>query len=65
MWLHIVDKYLLIMLIVLIMGMAFSVFKDLQNPDLVLFYAQLAGAIIIIGYSTFKNRNNRKSAKKR
>jgi lipoprotein signal peptidase len=60
-----VDKYLLIMLIVLIMGMAFSVFKDLQNPDLVLFYAQLAGAIIIIGYSTFKNRNNRKSAKKR
>lgn len=59
------DKYLLIMLIVLIMGMAFSVFKDLQNPDLVLFYAQLAGAIIIIGYSTFKNRNNRKSAKKR
>lgn len=59
------DKYLLIMLIVLIMGMAFSVFKDLQNPDLVLFYAQLAGAIIIIGYSTFKNRNNRKSSKKR
>ncbi len=58
------DKYLLIMLIVLIMGMAFSVFKDLQNPDLVLFYAQLAGAIIIIGYSTFKNRNNRKSTKK-
>jgi lipoprotein signal peptidase len=60
-----VDKYLLVMLIVLIMGMAFSVFKDMQNPDLVLFYAQLAGAIIIIGYSTFKNRNNRKSAKKR
>jgi lipoprotein signal peptidase len=60
-----VDKYLLIMLIVLIMGMAFSVFKDMQNPDLVLFYAQLAGAIIIIGYSTFKNRNNRKSVKKR
>lgn len=59
------DKYLLVMLIVLIMGMAFSVFKDMQNPDLVLFYAQLAGAIIIIGYSTFKNRNNRKSAKKR
>lgn len=59
------DKYLLIMLIVLIMGMAFSVFKDMQNPDLVLFYAQLAGAIIIIGYSTLKNRNNRKSVKKR
>lgn len=59
------DKYLLIMLIVLIMGMAFSVFKDIQNPDLVLFYAQLVGAIIIIGYSTFKNRNNRKNAKKR
>ena len=59
------DKYLLIMLIVLIMGMAFSVFKDIQNPDLVLFYAQLAGAIIIIGYSTFKNRNNRKNTKKR
>ncbi|MGQ0605851.1 MAG: hypothetical protein ACT4OD_02710 [Candidatus Nitrosotenuis sp.] len=59
------DKYLLIMLIVLIMGMAFSVFKDLQHPDLVLFYAQLAGAIIIIGYSTFKNHKNRKNSKKR
>lgn len=52
------DKYLLIMLIVLVLGMAFSVFKDMQNPDLVLFYAQLAGAIIIIGYSTFKNRKD-------
>ncbi len=54
------DKYLLIMLIVLVLGMAFSVFKDMQNPDLVLFYAQLAGAIIIIGYSTFKNRKDTK-----
>jgi hypothetical protein len=44
------------------MGFA-MVFKN--PPDLVLFYAQLAGALVIIAYSTVKNRNKRKSEKKR
>jgi hypothetical protein len=59
-----VDKYLFVILILLISGMGFAmVFKN--PPDLVLFYAQLAGALIIIAYSTVKNRNKRKSEKKR
>jgi hypothetical protein len=51
------------MLIVLIMGMGFAIFKN--PPSLELFYGQLAGAFIIIGYSSFKNRKNRKSSKKK
>ncbi|MGQ0771470.1 MAG: hypothetical protein ACT4NT_01670 [Nitrososphaerota archaeon] len=57
------DKYLLIILILLILGMAFSVFKDLENPNLVLFYAQLAGAIIIIIYTNIKHRRKSKDVK--
>jgi hypothetical protein len=53
------------MLILLAGGMVFSVFKGLDNPNhLALFYAQLAGALIIIAYSTAKNRK-RKTEKKR
>lgn len=59
------DKYLFVMLIVLVLGMAFSVFKDLEHPDFVLFYAQLAGALVIIGYSTFKNRKTRQNTKRK
>jgi hypothetical protein len=59
-----VDKYLLIILILLVMGMIFAVAKDFQKPDLVLFYAQLAGAIIIIAYSTVRDRKKRKESKK-
>ncbi|MFY9300009.1 MAG: hypothetical protein WAO91_02300 [Candidatus Nitrosotenuis sp.] len=58
------DKYLMIILILLVMGMIFAVAKDFQNPDLVLFYAQLAGALIIIAYSTVKDRQKRKKPKK-
>lgn len=59
------DKYLFIMLLLLAAGMVFSVFKGLGDPNnLVLFYAQLAGALIIIAYSTMKNRKHR-SEKKR
>jgi len=57
-----VDKYLLIILIVLIMGMGFAIFKN--PPSVELFYAQLAGALIIIVYSTFRERLNRKAEKK-
>ncbi|MGI0004502.1 MAG: hypothetical protein ACREAX_04310 [Candidatus Nitrosotenuis sp.] len=58
------DKYLLIILILLVMGMIFSIAKDFENPDLVMFYAQLAGALIIIVYSTVKDRRKRKSEKR-
>lgn len=54
----------MIILILLVMGMIFAVAKDFQNPDLVLFYAQLAGALIIIAYSTVKDRQKRKKPKK-
>lgn len=56
------DKYLLIILIVLIMGMGFAIFKN--PPSVELFYAQLAGALIIIVYSTLRERRNRKAEKK-
>lgn len=54
------DKYLLIILILLVMGMIFSIAKDFENPDLLLFYVQLAGALIIVAYSTAKDRRKRK-----
>ena len=56
-------KYLLIILTVLSVGMVFSVMKN--PPNLVLFYAQLAGALIIIIYSTIKKRRTQPRAKKR
>jgi hypothetical protein len=60
-----VDKYLFMMMILLAGGMVFSVVKGLNDPNnLLLFYAQLAGALIIIAYSTAKNRK-RKTGKKR
>lgn len=58
-----VDKYLVVILIVLIMGMGFVIFKN--PPSLELFYGQLAGALIIIAYSTFKNRKNSLNTKKK
>jgi hypothetical protein len=57
------DKYLLVMLIILTMGMGFSIFKE--PPSLEFFYAQLAGAFVIVGYSTYKERKTRKSSKKK
>jgi hypothetical protein len=44
------------------MGMGFAIFKE--PPSLELFYGQLAGAFIIVGYSTLKERKNRKNSKK-
>jgi hypothetical protein len=58
-----VDKYLLIILILLVVGMGFAIFKN--PPSLELFYGQLAGALIIIAYSTYKNRNKRQSERRR
>jgi len=65
------DKYLLFVFIFLIGGMIIGIS---QNPiRLELFYAGLGGAIIIIAYSTMKNRKaqqalrreKRKSKKKK
>jgi zinc transporter ZupT len=58
-----VDKYLAIILTLLVGGMIFSIVKN--PPSLELFYAQLAGAIIIIIYSSFKNRKQQQSSKKK
>jgi len=58
-----VDKYLLVILIMLVVGMGFAIMKS--PPSLELFYGQLAGALIIIAYSTIKNRRTLPRAKKR
>lgn len=57
------DKYLLIVLIMLVAGMVFSILKN--PPSLELFYGQLAGALIIIMYTTYKGRIKRKSEKRK
>ncbi|HSA97676.1 MAG TPA: hypothetical protein VLF17_01190 [Candidatus Nitrosotenuis sp.] len=57
------DKYLLVILIMLVVGMGFAIMKS--PPSLELFYGQLAGALIIIAYSTIKNRRTVPRAKKR
>jgi zinc transporter ZupT len=58
-----VDKYLFIILIMLALGMAFAIVQN--PPNLAFFYGQLAGAFIIIAYSTIKTRKSRKNAKKK
>jgi hypothetical protein len=57
------DKYLTIILTLLVAGMIFSIVKT--PPSLELFYGQLAGAVIIIIYSSFKNRKGHQSARKK
>jgi uncharacterized membrane protein YjjB (DUF3815 family) len=57
------DKYLFVILILLIAGMVFSIFKN--PPSLELFYAQLAGALVIIAYSTLRNRKKKNSEKRK
>jgi hypothetical protein len=58
-----VDKYLLVVLIMLVVGMGFAIMKS--PPSLELFYGQLAGALIIIAYTTIKNRRTQPKSKKR
>ncbi|MBI5147161.1 MAG: hypothetical protein HZA84_08115 [Thaumarchaeota archaeon] len=57
------DKYLLIILTMLSVGMVFAVMRT--PPSLELFYGQLAGALIIIIYSTIKKRRTQPRAKRR
>lgn len=56
-------KYLIIILVMLAMGMVFAIMKS--PPNLVLFYAQLAGALVIITYTTIKRRRTQPRAKRR
>lgn len=58
-----VGKYLIIILVMLFMGMVFAIMKN--PPNLVLFYGQLAGALIVIVYSTIKKRRTQPRAKRR
>ena len=56
------DKYLLIVMILLVGGMVIGITQ--VPPRLELFYGGLAGAIIIIAYATHKNRRERQAERK-
>jgi hypothetical protein len=58
-----VDKYLIIILVMLFMGMVFAIMRT--PPSLELFYAQLAGALVIIVYNTIKKRRTQPRAKRK
>lgn len=56
-------KYLLIILIVMVMGMIFSIMTN--PPNLVMFYGHLAGALVVVAYYTYNGRKKRQNEKKR
>ena len=56
------DKYYLIVMMLLIGGMVIGITQ--VPPRLELFYGGLAGAIIIIAYSTYKNRRERQAERR-
>ena len=59
-------KYLVIVLVMLVMGMIFSVVKGLNNmQNLIMFYGQMAGAIAVVLYSSFKERKKQQNAKRK
>lgn len=55
------DKYLLIMLIVLTMGMGFAIFKE--PPSLELFYAQWQGRLLSLVIQHIRNEKLEKALK--
>jgi hypothetical protein len=55
-----VSKYLIVIMVMLFMGMVFAIMKN--PPNLILFYAQLAGALVIIIYTTIKRRRTQPRA---
>ena len=57
-----VDKYLLIILMFLVAGMIISVTREPFVPGL--FYAMLAGSIVIIIYGAMKNRREQNEKKR-
>ncbi len=56
------DKYLLFVLMFLIGGMVIGISQ--APPRLELFYGGLAGAVIIIAYSTMKNRKEQQALRR-
>lgn len=60
------DKYLIIVLVMLVMGMIFAVTKGLNIlQNLILFYSQMAGAIGVILYASYKDRKKHQNAKRK
>lgn len=59
-FIRIVDKYLLIVLMFLIAGMGIMIIQ----AKYVFFYAMLAGAIIVIIYSSLKTRKEQKELRR-
>ncbi len=57
------DKYLLIIMMFLIAGMIIAVTREPQVWGL--FYSMLAGAIIVIFYSSWKSRKEQKELRKK
>lgn len=57
------DKYLVIVLMFLIAGMGIGITKD--PPELGLFYSMLAGAIIVIIYSSLRIRKEKRDLNKK
>jgi len=58
-----VDKYLLIILMFLVAGMLIAATREPQVWGL--FYSMLAGAIIIIIYSSWKSRKEQKELRRK
>ena len=56
------DKYYLIVMMLLVGGMVIGITQ--VPPRLELFYGGLAGAIIIIAYSTYKNRREHQAERR-
>ncbi|HEU03821.1 MAG TPA: hypothetical protein ENH95_01665 [Nitrosopumilus sp.] len=57
------DKYLLIIMMFLIAGMIIAVTRAPFSPGL--FYSMLAGAIILIVYSSWKSRKEQKELREK
>ena len=58
-----VDKYLMIVLIMMIAGMGISAMRD--PPTWGIFYVMLAGAIVVIMYSSLQTRKKVQEERKR
>ena len=56
------DKYLLVVLAFLIAGMGIGITRD--PPQFILFYSMLAGALIVIFYSSYKTRKQKQKERK-
>ena len=57
------DKYLLIVLMFLIGGMIIAMTREPFLPGL--FYSMLAGAIVVIVYSSWKSKKEQKELRKK